>query len=298
MNRGNVRARRVGWLGIALISLVTACSSPLEDGAAAPPIDVRPLDDPTAVDQPLNSYIMTDREMQLMFAAEGRLRADCVARFGLRFDPLPVDLDVPDTFRLNATSYVNYDEAKAQQYGYHPGPDDEVESDPPPPRTLDPQVRALLTGESPGTINGETTPAGGCVGEARRVLREDTDPKWDENFPNTLAINLQGEIEVDARVVAEFAEWSACMKASGFDYVRPRDAWSDPAWQSEAPTAVEKAVAVAEVRCGRKTALAETVAAVERAYQERVVEQQAQQLADFTAGKDAVLRRVSTVLGR
>ncbi|MEU6357436.1 hypothetical protein ABZ896_50430, partial [Streptomyces sp. NPDC047072] len=114
-----------------------------------------------------------------------------------------------------------------------------------------------------------------------------------------LLLDLQGKIDEDPRAVAVLARWSGCMKQSGFDYQRPKDAWADSRWQAAAtPSAEEKAVAVAEVECGRKAKVAETLAAVERAYQTRVVDEKSQELAEYTRGKEAVMRHVAQVLGR
>ncbi|MEV7079421.1 hypothetical protein AB0N88_12865 [Streptomyces sp. NPDC093516] len=309
--------RRTGaWVLCGLLPLLTAlgCSSPDGDGSSQdgpPPIEVTRISDPANIEQPLNKYILTQRQTQLMFAAEQRLRTACAQRFGLSWEPPPVDLDVPDTFRYGADAYIRYDEDAARRHGYHAaagsGERDAVDGgsttgtagDEPSGPRMSPQLRTVLTGQGSGTVGGRKVPDGGCVEEARRTLRKGTDPHWDENYPNSLAINLQGKIDEDPRVVKVLAKWSACMKQAGFDYARPKDAWADPRWEaSDTPTAQERAVAVAEVRCGRTARVAETMAAVERAYQERVADDKSQELAEYDRGKEAVMRRVAELLGR
>lgn len=303
--------RLVAWPVAGLLPLlaVLGCSATGGDTAAStasPPIKVTALKDPGNIEQPLNGYILTQRQSQLAFAAEQRLRVRCAARFGLRWEPPPVNLDVPDTFRYGADAYVRYDEDAARRYGYHAAPADgtgaDLAGDPAqevPTAKLSPQLRAVLTGQGSRTVAGQEVPEGGCVEEARRELREGTDPRWNENYPNALAIDLQGKIDEDPRAVAVLARWSGCMKASGFAYKRPKDAWADPRWKAaDTASAEEKAVAVAEVECGRKAEVAETLAAVERAYQTRVVDEKSQELAEYTRGKEAVLRHVAQLLGR
>ncbi|MGW3986862.1 hypothetical protein [Streptomyces sp. NPDC004830] len=308
--------RRTGaWALCGLLPLLTALGCAAPDGGGPPkdgppPIRVTRISDPANVEQPLNRYIMTQRQTQLMFAAEQRLRTECAQRFGLSWEPPPVDLDVPDTFRYGADAYIRYDEAAARRHGYHApagngerstaeGTTTGAAAEQPSGPRVSPRLRTVLTGQGSGTVGGRKVPDGGCVEEARRTLREGTDPKWDENYPNGLAINLQGRIGEDPRVVEVLADWSACMKRAGFDYGKPQDAWADPRWEaSDTPTAHERAVAVAEVRCGRTARVAETMAAVERAYQERVADDRSQELAEYDRGKEAVMRRVAELLGR
>lgn len=302
--------------GLLPLLAVLGCSAEGADTAsstAPPPIRVTAIKDPGNIEQPLNGYILTPRESQLTFAAEQRLRTRCAQRFGLRWEPPPVDLDVPDTFRYGADAYVRYDEEAARRYGYHAAPADDADAsvtgdgtgDPAAPARetpasgMSPQLRAVLTGQGSRAVGGQKVPEGGCVEEARRALRQGGDSRWDENFPNALAIGLQGRIDEDPRVVGVLAKWSACMKQSGFAYERPKDAWADPRWEDTlTASAQERAVAVAEVRCGREARVAETMAAVEKAYQERVVDDKSQELAEYARGKESVLRRVAQLLGR
>ncbi|MEU6357669.1 hypothetical protein ABZ896_51655, partial [Streptomyces sp. NPDC047072] len=196
--------RLVAWPVAGLLPLlaVLGCSAAGGDTAstAPPPIKVTALKDLRDIEQPLNGYILTQRQSQLAFAAEQRLRIRCAARFGLRWDPPPVNLDVPDTFRYGADAYVRYDEAAARRYGYHAAPADGAGTDPTvdpaqevPSSTKSAPLRAVLTGQGSRTVAGKKVPEGGCVEEARRELREGTDPRWNENYPNALAIDLQGK---------------------------------------------------------------------------------------------------------
>ncbi|MGW0337996.1 hypothetical protein ACWD0J_40500 [Streptomyces sp. NPDC003011] len=322
---GRSARRRATWLVCGLIPLlaVVGCSAAdadTEASAGPPPIEVTPIKNPGNIEQPLNSYIMTQHQSQLMFAAEQRLRIQCAQRFGLQWEPPPVDLDVPDTFHYGADAYIRYDEDAARRHGYHAALAGDAQADArDTPESegsgegadagagagqefasrLSPQLRSVLTGQGSRSLGGKKVPDGGCVAEARRTLRQGSDPEWNENYPNALAINLQGKITEDPRVVGVLAKWSACMKRAGFDYEKPKDAWADPRWEAtDSASTLEKAVAVAEVRCGRTARVAETMAAVERAYQERVVDEQSQQLAEYARGKEAVMARVARLLGR
>jgi hypothetical protein len=63
------------------------------------------------------------------------------------------------------------------------------------------------------------------------------------------------------------------MRGRGYDYADPFAAVGDTRWQSPDISATERATASADVDCKQQTALAGTMFAVERAYQEHAIAQ-------------------------
>jgi hypothetical protein len=305
--------RRRARLALVCLGLATVAGcGPTDREAAEPEIVTVPVAADTMLDQPLMSYIITPGQFDLISEARNVLQAECVRRLGLAWTPPTPDRtpdpDRPDTNQYRPDVYVFLDEARASEFGFQPTPaerqrkldrEQRARARNPDRQKESPEVRTALTGQGPGSINGQAVPAQGCIGEADRKLREGTDPRWDENYPSTLAINLQPKIEHDHRVVAKIEEWSACMKRAGFDYRTPQDAEGDPRWRAATTaTAEERAVAVAEARCGRESDLAVVQNAVEIAYQKQEIEAKSQELDSFRRGKEVVLRTVSTILGR
>ncbi|MFK4299275.1 hypothetical protein ABH924_004456 [Arthrobacter sp. GAS37] len=86
----------------------------------------------------------------------------------------------------------------------------------------------------------------------------------------------------DSRYVRVSNQWSACMKAEGFEYRDPIAAIDDVKWRgTEKATALEVAVATADVRCKVETNLVGLGAAVRSAYDNRYLTENAQELNDF-----------------
>ena len=68
------------------------------------------------------------------------------------------------------------------------------------------------------------------------------------------------------------------MRQAGFDYADPMKANNDPAFQTPAPTEREIATAVADVQCKARTGLVDVWASVETAYQQRALDEHAEEL--------------------
>ncbi|MFD9890816.1 hypothetical protein ACFWY9_15835 [Amycolatopsis sp. NPDC059027] len=301
------------WLIGGSLALVgaTGCGAPGHE-AAEPAIVTVPVATGTLLDQPLMAYILTPGQFDLISEAKNMLQAQCVRRFGLEWQPPAADRtpdpDRPDTNRHRPDVYVFLDETRAREFGYQPTPEERQQKLAREQRAkaaersrpkVSPEVRTALTGEGTSSLNGQPVPLKGCISEADRKLHEGTDPGWDANYPSTLAINLQPKIEHDRRVMARVDQWGACMKQAGFTYRTPQDAEGDPRWKAtETASPEEKAVAVAEARCGRETDLAALENAVEIGYQKQEIEAKSAELASFQQGKETVLRSVSAILGR
>ncbi|WP_158721250.1 hypothetical protein [Streptomyces sp. NRRL S-241] len=115
---------------------------------------------------------------------------------------------------------------------------------------------AVFTGTGPevagGTYKGEKIPEGGCRGEVKRQLPMPQTPiVADAESRAFLAA------KDDASVKEKIAQWSACMKKRGFDIKSPIDEVAPLGVDvnSQAPSAREIEVAVADVECKSDTKL-------------------------------------------
>ena len=97
----------------------------------------------------------------------------------------------------------------------------------------------------------------------------------------------------DSRYQAVAAQWSGCMKDSGFDYPTPREAIAENYQMAANDRA--RAVAVADVKCKLSTNLVGVAVAVQSAYDQEYIDTHVDQLAalqvyiaDFLAGRVTV----------
>ncbi|MCY0953561.1 hypothetical protein [Streptomyces sp. H27-S2] len=102
--------------------------------------------------------------------------------------------------------------------------------------------------------------------------------------------------ERDSRVVAVLAAWSACMEKSGYGGIRtPYDVVEEAGLADDkgGPRAVT--AARADVACKSEVNLVGVRAAVEKAYQERLVEEHAETLALYGRQREARFRLAASV---
>jgi hypothetical protein len=93
-----------------------------------------------------------------------------------------------------------------------------------------------------------------------------------------LGIDANHRADKDSRVRSVKAAWSRCMTGMGYDYRSPMDASDDPSFGGDKISEREIATATADVRCKTQVGLVSTWAAVESAYQERLIGKNAVQL--------------------
>ncbi|MCT9077145.1 hypothetical protein [Streptomyces fulvoviolaceus] len=303
------------------LSAVAGCSSSSgsgEEGKAAggtgaPSVSSFPkLTSATDKSLPVEAYLLTTEQEDQMADAEKILRERCMTRFGIAYK-VP---EAPSVFAPTSITQLRYGPTDADDvagHGYKPaGSENAVVK--PKPEELAPAATMVLNGTTdpnvkPGSAaakggqdyNGQKVPAGGCIGEAKAKLGYSAaqEPSEDGAPPIADKVNTDSWAKSyeDTRVKAVFAKWASCMKEKGYTYADPMKANNDPQWEQNAlATAKEKQVASADVACKVKYNVVGTWYAVDVAYQEQLIEQNAEALAEVKKTKDKQLKLMAEVL--
>lgn len=229
---------------------------------------------------PLDSYHLPP-EQRVAFARAGDILVrDCMRRHGFDFE-LPVRAVEPELEKNRIIGLVNADEAA--RFGYKPPwwaeYSQRVKDAKSKQVEWSPEMMDVLYGDGPARVNGVDVPAGGCNAEARRLLGPNTaGGPADETFVLRLEW-ISGELaENDSRLKAAFANWSDCMREAGYRYSDPWQANGDPAFAEEQVSAHEIAVATTDVACRDKHNVNGIWVAVRSAYQNRLIEANAEAL--------------------
>lgn len=205
-------------------------------------------------------------------------------------------LELPAAFRLDRgpeppAPYVVYglislENAKA--YGYRdPSSFDKPDGGPAPGPEADEKVSPEVVEAFFGVPKAGKT---GCEGEALKKLGGET-PRTLSMFLQELRSQAMDATFHDSRVTAVVSRWSACMKESGNDYPNPQAPAHDrtllgrglptPAGATLPPPSPDEiAVAVADVTCKRRTQYLQTVAVVNAAYQQGLLDRRAKDVQD------------------
>lgn len=231
---------------------------------------------------PLDRYMLEPAGANDMDVVVDRLTIACMQRFD---QPWPGDArNAFDLLRDRVNRFGLADEDLAANLGYH------YDSPAPPP--AGPRQRRYLDGVAP-PVPG--LPEGGCAGEsARRLGWQPAEFAW---FSDLTTRTLQ-QAYTDPRAAAVSARWSSCMSKTGFPYARPADAESDSRWSgSDKPTADERRVAVADVRCKQQVAFSATLGAVLAEHQQRAVEANRSRLDAFRRMADRAVAEADVLRG-
>lgn len=302
MNAWVRRAR--GAVFIITCWLVASCAS-----GPAPDVEpdlgpLRPVRSPADVTLPLDADRFTQREYLSVQRAAWRLTRDCVRRFGAEYTLAEsvVTANLPRFEKDNARRYGLLDADSAAARGYNVPP---AELPPPVDRSKSwnpTDAEKLLVRSAPGGMadvpkdtTGKPLPLGGCQGEADRILLTGTKQPPDDQIAEKLGIETFKRSGNDSRVQAVMARWSACMKRAGYTYQsiwEPNDKqWPDPA------TAEEIATAKADVACKKETNLAAIWMQVETAYQKKIIDERAQDLALARQFVQVTARNAARIVG-
>lgn len=297
------RARRITLLASSAVAVAVAIAllvalAPGDRPSAAP----RPAPDPAVpasrVDistlvLPFDTYETTPYENQVIEQAKDRLLGDCMRESGLPWTPLP-GLTRADTEGPHDRRYGLADPGVAARYGYHLPPLS------PARKRLEAVYadRADLPLRERNAAYGPNSSTGGCWKKAdERMFRG-----VERDQMSLLAGHSAQTFDVarrDPRVSAADKRWSACMKKAGHTYTDSYQALSDPAWgKSKRPTARERAVAVADVRCKRETGFLTTWIRVDQEVQNAAVRKNPALFRDLAEDRTAQLALARKILGR
>jgi hypothetical protein len=278
----------------AVTFLLAGCSLASDGGDQAVSSDSK---DPQSWVLPIQSYLPTEREQGQLSQAKKILIGDCMKGFGFTWTPAP-DLPRVGPKTLTDWRYGIHDMALAEQRGYkadaeeqaaydaavEKGAVDGTTADGPDAKTLSGDIRE---------VDGKKVPEGGCVGAANQEIDADA-------IQARAAVELANAAFVkskeDPKVVKAFADWSACMKRSGYDYEQPLDASDDSKFSGTEVSSEEIATATADIRCRQKTDVAWVWFQAESALQKSAIEQHAEQLSAERKKIDAAVRNASKIV--
>lgn len=285
------KRKRAGAALTAVMSLAACGSSEPE-----PEVDLsRVISSYSEVVLPLDAYGASNRGIALEVHANSILVRDCMARFGLDWAIIPA----PDSDESDHDSrYGILDPDRVERYGYHKPPSPSLPDGFEEP-TISPVQDRVLTGAG-GSLNGLDIPPGGCAGEANRKLGEGVPAGAEQAGAPGLVLRLGAEAydraENDSRVRAVWQQWSDCMRERGYEYGGPWDAHDDPRWGGETASTEEIVAASADLACRQSTNLVGVWYAVEYAYQERLISENAEALRAAKLAADARAENVAAVL--
>lgn len=277
------RACGTGLLGVAIAVSAAACGGESSSAAPQRPVPTPTPSSVTSLHLPLDAYTLNTSQTASGEYLRLALQRSCMAKLG--FSDYPPGLtsgyvtqDARVFQEFNSRLWGISDPVQAALYGYHL-----------PPWTHASVTGKVLTiGDLPaaeqtallgrGKAASGGIPAGGCTGQADR--EESAAGLSVGGHPPALVSQLQQEsfdqAKSDARVVKVFASWSACMRMSGFNYPDPFSVNFD---MSAPVSSLEKETAKTDIACKRKTNLLGVTYAVLSDYQNKLIEQNAQELA-------------------
>lgn len=223
----------------------------------------------------------------------------CMRRFGFTYE-IPKSADSYRPASLTELRYGVTDPSGAAIYGYRPkGSEGAVK---PPKQSPQPenfsQVLKGVDGQS-HERTGKTVPQGGCIGEAKRALR-DTEKDGgggDAEISNKInAASWQSSFE-DSRVRKAFQKWSKCMAEKGYKYTDPMQANNDPLWrEGRRATTKEKKVAEGDATCKKLHNVVSTWYTTDKSYQQKMIAGNIKELSPVKKKIEMQLRLASKIL--
>jgi hypothetical protein len=265
-------------VAVAVVTLVGCSTAPaatsdfdLDAALAKVPTDVSTVH---GLDLPLDRSLLTPVEELEVIKARNTLIERCLTAHGINFALEALDPAL-DATKLRRHGLI--DTGEAATYGYRDpavfAARSEAAAQQPPP-----DVVSVITGTRKGKVGGRDVPSGGCAGEADRAVAPDAKPGQEP-----VSFELSGRSYEITRttppVAAAATKWSQCMAEAGFDYDSPDAAINDPAFSSGRPSEHEIAVATQDVRCKERAEWVRTWVGAERAVQDVLIRQHADDLA-------------------
>ncbi|MFE2035563.1 hypothetical protein ACFXBB_20370 [Streptomyces scopuliridis] len=152
------------------------------------------------------------------------------------------------------------------------------------------------------TFNGKPVPDGGCEGEALRTITKGAETAkevklpdgsaagagkdgFGEGFAEMVVSSARGKamakLRNDSRFEKVTTAWSDCMDKQGYDFDSPSAARNDKRWANATqPGKEEISVGVADMRCKQEVNYLGVGIAVESAYENQLIEEDAEILKD------------------
>ncbi|MFD7262647.1 hypothetical protein [Streptomyces sp. NPDC059874] len=293
--------------------LLAGCSSGgggAEGEPALGPVANNP--DTASLSFPMDAYTDSEADIRRMELVQDRITSVCMARYGFQYVGSAGSLERQPSGTAEDRHRYRYgiaDPAYAARYGYDKRAGAGPRAKPAPPELSD-SALVVLKGLNPGegvgsrpdaasdeeaaqtdsglSVGGKPVPPGGCGREGYRKLYAPAKDSVDLLFAFGLSAEALDRAKNDSRVRDAVAKWSACMADAGYSGIEtPYDVVEKLGLTEDkgGPRAV--AVAVKDVACKREVNLVGVSAAVETAYQDRLMEEHAETLALYKKQRDA-----------
>ncbi|MEV0746322.1 MULTISPECIES: hypothetical protein [unclassified Streptomyces] len=281
-------------------ALLAACSSSADTGQSdeksEPEVSATPaMSGTVGLKLPLDAYDATREEADALQQGQGVLISRCMERFGFRYS-LPPRPATP-TRGENALVFGVVDANEAARYGYS-APEDAQPSrrtpqnltpseelalhgapDLKPPDMPTSQSEAEKNGGGKERINGKAVPVGGCGREAFLKLYAPEPNAVDAMYVFNLKAQAESRAREDSRTKAVNKHWSGCMARSGRTATDPMNVTTELGIADDAlasPAAIT--AAKADVGCKKEVNLVGIYFAVQSAYQNRLIDRNAETL--------------------
>ncbi|MEU4351771.1 hypothetical protein [Streptomyces sp. NPDC023838] len=277
---------------VAAVGLTANSPAQKQEGIASPagmadkaPADpakafVGQPDDPATWRLPIEAYTTTKSQTSLISASRDQLIKKCMAEAGFgQWMPAP-DLPTLGGTTLTDWRYGIHNAAQAAKRGYHPDADAQKAYD-----------KAMMAGamDKSGADQGQV-----------RSCAQSADAQAPVAQPSQLVETIKGdsykESTKDPRVVAVFAQWSACMKAKGYSYKAPLDAVDDPRFHNPYEVSgLEIATAKADLDCRSRYPVARTWFDAESALQIKALKSHQRELDKVKADNVSAVSKAAAV---
>ncbi|MFB6577816.1 MULTISPECIES: hypothetical protein [unclassified Streptomyces] len=316
------RRRRTAAPAAVLLAaaLLAGCAGTGGSGGGEPelgPVEVNPAT--SALSLPMDAYTDTEAERIRMGQVQQTLVSRCMARYGFAYEGVR-SAEAPGAGPEDRHAYLFglADPAYAAAHGYDRSAGEGSPAKPVPPQLSD-SAHVVMNGERPGaqsgtapdanteeeaalvdsglTAAGQKVPAGGCGREAFRKLYAPTKNSVDLLFTFGLASEAHDRSRQDSRVVDALKKWSSCMDKSGYTGIEsPYDVVEKLGLQDDKGGPKAVTAAKADVACKREVNLVGIWGAVEKAYQERLVEEHAETLALYKEQREARFKLAASLV--
>ncbi|MFD7786362.1 hypothetical protein ACFV4Q_25260 [Streptomyces nojiriensis] len=294
-------------------ALLAGCAGTGGSGGGEPelgPVEVNPAT--AALSLPMDAYTDTEAERIRMGQVQQALVSRCMARYGFTYEGVrAAEASGAGAGAEDRHAYLFglADPGYAAAHGYDKSAGEGSPAKPAAPQLSD-SAYVVMNGERPGaqggsapdanseeeaalvdsglTAAGQKVPAGGCGREGFRKLYAPAKDSVDLMFTFGLASEAHDRSRQDSRVVDALRKWSSCMAASGYAGIEsPYDVVEKLGLQDAPGGPKAVTAAKADVACKREVNLVGIWGAVEKAYQERLVEEHAETLALYKEQREA-----------
>ncbi|GAB2995194.1 hypothetical protein GCM10023080_071950 [Streptomyces pseudoechinosporeus] len=309
-------------MGCALLSGCAGTETDKGDASGEPSVgDIPVLLETAGLELPLDTYLTTARQRAVLDQAQDVLTERCMARFGFTYAAPRAP-----TTSASASSSSSADGQNARRYGLtdpeaasRSGYFTEAATEPAKPGTAglsataervlygsDDDEKSLpasqeeaeaATAKNSETVGGQKVPAGGCQREAYLKLYAPKKNAVDIMFTQGLSFESSERATRDSRVETARERWSTCMKEKGYATTDPLKV---PSQLGLTELRGQKAIAAAvqDVACKKKVNLVGIWSTVEAAYQERLIEKNAETLTLAKEQQEDRIKLANQLMGK